>query len=428
MSIKKLLISLFLFLFVICVIAYIPNVKITVYPRPSIPKWALVGSVSHKTLYVVFFPYEDRKIPLRNFETLYTNDVEIYAITFSDKTKADLTFYFYQEKEVTENNVTKTIQINRQKINYTMPLAKHQFTRLEVTLPTHKEEFKAMLIADGKPILFFNHHSHPFYVYVPKKYTFGNLMSERLAYIFSSLIVCFVALGLSHKATEKLKVIPKINVWGAIYILTFLIAFMFYVTYEVIYLFGITNVLWSYPIIFICMFIFGFFLTRQPRRYLVLQRAIDAQTPTVDLKIWQIVQKENEIYKADLGLREWLRNKPKRIEFKGNPKWKVIIKNSDNYLIYHKEIRDEEDKIIVEVEDIHLWDVEKYKSKIKTITRIVKEKARLNKRVNELEAKIEVETDRKAREIFKAYQKIRAETLTFEEKPEEELEEEIKNE
>ena len=176
------------------------------------------------------------------------------------------------------------------------------------------------------------------------------------------------------------------------------------------------------------MYVFGFFLTRQPRRYLVVQRAIDAQTPTVDLKIWQIVQTDNEIYKADLSLREWFRNKPKRIEFKGNPKWKVIIKNSDNYLIYHKEIREDDEKITVEVESIHTWDVEKYKSKIKTVKQITKEKERLNKRLNELEAKFEVETDRKAREIFKAYQKIRAETLTFEEKPEEELEEEIKNE
>ena len=426
MTRKKLLISLFLFLIVICVIAYIPNVKITVYPKPSIPRWALVGSVSHQTLYVVFFPYEDRKIPLRNFETLYTNDVEIYAITFSDKTKADLTFYFYQEKEVTENNVTKTIQINRQKINYTMPLAKHQFTRLEVTLPTHKEPFKAMLIADGKPILFFNHHSHPFYVYVPRKYTFGSLMSERLVYIFSSLIVCLVALGLSHKTTQKLKVIPQINVWGAIYVLTFAIAFIFYVTYEMIYLFGITNVLWSYPIIFICMFVFGFFLTRQPRKYLILQRAIEAQVPTEELGIWEVVIAQNEMYKADLSLREWLRNKPKRIELKGNPRWTVRIKDTDNIKVYYKSITEEEDKIIIEVEDIHTWEIEQYKSRIKKVTNIVREKTRLQKRLNEYEAKFEVETDRKAREIFKAYQKIRAETLTFEEKPEEELEEEIR--
>jgi len=425
MSKKKLIISLFIFLiFLGAILTYLPSLKITVYPRPSIPKWALVGSVSHQTLYVVFFPYEDRKIPLRPYETLYTNDIEIYAITFSDKTEAKLTFYFYQEKEI-EN---KTVQVNRQKINYTMPLTRNDFTRLEVTLPTHSEEYNAMILADGKPILFFKHHSHPYYVYVPKRYTFGDLMTERLAYVFSSLVVCFIALGLSHKTTEKLKVIPKINVWGAIYVLTFLLAFIFYTTYETIYLFGITNVLWSYPIIFISMYVFGFFLTRQPRRYLVLQRAVDAQTPTVDLKIWQIVQTDNEIYKADLSLREWFRNKPKRIEFKGNPKWKVIIKNSDNYLIYHKEIREDDEKITVDVEDIHLWDVEKYKSKIKTVKQIVKEKARLNKRVNELEAKFEVETDRKAREIFKAYQKIRAETLTFEEKPEEELEEEIKNE
>jgi len=428
MSIKKLLISLFLFLIVICVIAYIPNVKITVYPRPSIPKWALVGSVSHKTLYCVFYPYEDRKIPLRNFDVLYTNDVEIYALTFTSKTSANITFYFYKEKEVKEGNITKTIQTDRQYVNYTMPLTRNRFTKLEVTLPTHETEYKAMIIADGKPILFFRHHSHPYYVYVPKKYTFGSLMSERLAYIFSSLIVCFVALGLSHKATQKLKVIPQINVWGAIYILTFAIAFIFYVTYEMIYLFGITNVLWSYPIIFICMFIFGFFLTRQPRRYMILRRAIDAQMPTVDLRIWKVVHVENEIYKADLGLREWLRNQPKKVVLKGNPRWKVVVKDSDSYEIYFKEIKEEEDKIIIEVEDIHLWDVEKYKSKIKTVTQIVKEKARLNKRVNELEAKFEVETDRKAREIFKAYQKIRAETLTFEEKPEEELEEEIKNE
>jgi len=421
MSKKKLLISLFIFFIVLGVsLQYLPSLKITVYPRPSIPKWALVGSVSHQTLYVVFFPYEDRKIPLRPYETLYTNDIEIYAITFSDKTEAKLTFYFYQEKEITENNNTKTIQINKQKINYTMPLTKNDFTRLEVTLPTHSDEYNAMIIADGKPILFFKHHSHPYYVYVPKRYTFGNLMTERLVYIFSSLIVCFIALGLSHKTTEKLKVIPKINVWGAIYVLTFLLAFIFYTTYETIYLFGITNVLWSYPIIFISMYVFGFFLTRQPRRYLVLQRAVDAQTPTVDLKIWQIVQRDNEIYKADLGLREWLRNKPKRIEFKGNPKWKVIIKNSENYLIYHKEIREDDDKITIVVQDIHLWDVEQYKAKIKTVENITKEKERLYKRVNKLESVIEVESDRKARELFYTYQRIRDKKLGLKEILEEE--------
>ena len=424
MTRKKLIISLFLFFIILGVLAitinYLPNLKITVYPKPTIPKWALVGSVSHQTLYVVFFNFEDRKIPLRPYETLYTNDIEIYAITFSDKTNAKLTLYFYQEKEITENNITRTIQINKQKINYTMPLTKHDFTRLEITLPTHEEEYNAMLIADGKPVLFFKHHSHPYYVYVPKRYTFGDLMTERLIYIFSSLVVCFIALGLSHKVTEKLKVIPKINIWGAIYILTFLVAFILYVTYETIYLFGITDVLWSYPIIFICMFVFGFYLTRQPRRYLILQKAIDAQMPTVELKIWQIVQKDNEIYKADLGLREWFKNKPKRILFKGNPKWKVIIKNSDDYLIYHKSIKEDDEKITVEVQDIHLWDVEQYKAKIKTVENIRKEKDRLYKRVNKLESIIEVESDNKAREIFYTYQKIRDKKLGLKEILEEE--------
>jgi len=421
MTRTKLIISLFLFFIVLGVsLSYLPNLNITVYPRPSIPKWALVGSVSHQTLYVVFFPYEDRKIPLRPYETLYTNDIEIYAITFSDKKEAKLTFYFYKEKEITENNITKTIQIHKQKINYTMPLTRNTFTRLEVTLPTHSEEYKAMILADGKPILFFKHHSHPYYVYVPRKYTFGSLMTERLAYIFTSLVVCFLALGLSHKTTEKLKVIPKINVWGAIYVLTFLLAFIFYTTYEAIYLFGITNVLWSYPIIFISMYVFGFFLTRQPRRYLVLEKAIDAQNPMVDLKIWQIVQVQNEIYKADLGLREWLRNKPKRIEFKGNMKWKVIIKDSDNYKIYYKEIREDDEKITVEVQDIHIWDVEQYKAKIKSVENITKEKERLYKRVNKLESVIEVETDRKARELFQTYQKIRDQKLGLKEILEEE--------
>jgi len=417
---KKVMVSIFLLASIVCIIVVYQS-RITFYPQPSIPRWALVGSVSHKTLYIIFYPYQNMMIPLRNWDTLYTNDITIYAITFSESSHADIQLCFYQ----LENN---TRWINIQKVNYTMPLTRNSFTKIEITLPTHEEQYNAMILADGKPILTFYHHSHPFYVYAPKKYTFGDLMTERLIYIFSSLIVCFLALGLSHRTAEKMKVIPQINVWGAIYVGTLIIAVIVYSTYQLIYFFGIVNVLWSYPLIFIFAFIFGFFLTKQPRRILYLEKPLDSQMPSVILKALHVVNVDNDLYVADVSLKDWINQRFRKVEFKGNPKWKVMIKNSENYKVYYKSLEFKEDRLTIEVEDIHLWDLEKYKAKIKTVRKITKEKDRLNKRLNELEASFEVETDRKARRIFKAYQKIRAETLTFEEKPKEELVEEIKNE
>ena len=421
---KKLLIPLFFILIIVVIVVYRPTV--TVYPPPKIPKWALVGSTSHNVLYLTLYPYKEYMIPLKNWDTLYTNDLTIYAMSFNPtKTEAKIQFFFYQEIE-TENG---TRMINIHTINYTMPIVKGDFTKLEVILPTHTEPYKCIILADGKPILFFVHHSHPHYVYVPRKYTFGNLMTERLVYIFTTLITVFLALGVSHKVTSKLIVVPQVDVWGAIYCVTIIVGLTLWGAYQLIYLFGIVNVLWSYPIIGVTAFVFGFFLTKQPRKTLYCYKPED-ETLEAELKTFHVVFHQNEMYLADLSLREWLQHKVRKVVLEppneeDKVKWKVKIKNSENILIYYKEIKKEEKKLKIKCSELHVWDVEKAKADVKRVHNIAKEKRRLTRQLNELSARYEVDVDRRARAIFKAYQRIREKFLRFEEMPKKEFEEKL---
>ena len=406
---KKLLIPLFFILIIVVIVVYRPTV--TIYPPPKIPKWALVGSTSHNVLYLTLYPYKDYMIPLKNWDTLYTNDLTIYAMSFNPtKTEAKIQFFFYQEIE-TEN---RTRMINIHTINYTMPIVKGDFTKLEVILPTHTEPYKCIILADGKPILFFVHHSHPHYVYVPRKYTFGNLMTERLVYIFTTLITVFLALGVSHKVTSKLIVVPQVDVWGAIYCVTIIVGLTLWGAYQLIYLFGIVNVLWSYPIIGVTAFVFGFFLTKQRRITIELRNPLPLEdVRKIKKKTFQVVRHQNELYIANISLRDWLRRRIRKLRFEPTPKWLVEVENSDDIEAYFEKIETRENEVIVHLCDPHVWDVEKAKSHIKETKLYAQKMRKFRKDLYDLQARYEVDVVKEAREIHKRYAEIRRKVLGF---------------
>ena len=401
---RKLIIALIIiglfFLLGIAIFVYRPSIK--VYSIPPARRGFILGARTDNAFLFLFYEHPSEGLsPLQEYDTLYSNELIVYALAYTDTTQENLTLHMYRLEEVKQGNQTIEIKREIQNSTVTLILRKYQIVKNEIELPTHSEKFTVEIYtSNGNMIFKFYHETHPLFL-PAKRYTLGSLFMDRLAYVLSALIVIFTMLGACRYTINKRRVVPSLSVGAGLWIMTIAAIILYFTARALIYLFGLINVAWTYIPIGIAAYFFGFSLMQPKKKTLFLMKTLPGSRPTKEIKVLEVIEDRHKLYNGEISWKDFILGKKQEIQFKGSEIWSWKIINSDDELYIYRNIKEESDKIVIELEDIHIVDVDQALSKIKTLEGLASEKEHFRKKVLELLTKMEVEVDERVVDMFK---------------------------
>ena len=347
----------------IAIAVYKPKIKI--YTIPEARKGFILGARTNNAFLFLFYQHpSEGEAPLQQYAILYSNELTIYALAYTDTTTENLTFHMYRLEEVKQGNTTIEVKRDVQNITVTLILRKYQIVKNVIELPTHSEKFTVEIYtSNGNMIFKFYHETHPLFL-PAKKYTLGSLFMDRLAYILGCLLVVFAALGACKQTVEKKKVVPRLSLGAGLWIMT-VAAVLLYITARVlIYLFGLLNVAWTYIPIAFCSYIFGFSLLKPKTKNIYLLRIVPSSMPQADLQAIEVVEKNHKYYLANISWKDFIFGREYMLNF-NEPRWKFDVIDSDDELYIFKKVEEQSEKISIELTGIHYKDVMEVLSEIK---------------------------------------------------------------
>ena len=405
---RKLIIALIIiglfFLLGITIFVYRPSIK--VYSISPARKGFILGARTDNAFLFLFYEHPtEGEAPLSQYDTLYSNELTIYTLSYTDNTQENLTLHMYRLETIRQGNTTIEVKRDIQNITITLVLRKYQIIKNIIELPTHDELFTVELYTqNGKRIFVFYHETHPLYL-PAKKYTLGSLFMDRLAYILSALILCLVSLGVAKQTIEKRKIVPRLSVGTGLWIMTVAAVLLYITARMLIYMFGLLNVAWTYIPLAFCSYVFGFSLLKPKTQTVYLMKTLDAPYPTKQLYAIEVAQRDGKMYLADISWKDFLLGKCSEVKIEGTPQWAWKIENTDDIIYIFKEINENEN-ITIKLEGIHEIDVDKWMSNLKTTEAIAKEKEYFRKRLLEEMATKETEIDKRVLDFIKKYEEI----------------------
>jgi len=401
---KALIIIALIALIGIVVIVYRPTIKVYSIPEPR--KGFILGARTDNAFLFLFYEHpSEGEAPLQQYDTLYSNELTIYALAYTDTTQENLTFHMYRVEQVKQGNTTIEVKRDIQNITVTLVLRKYQIVKNVIELPTHSEKFTVEIYSSDNNMIFkFYHETHPLFL-PAKKYTLGSLFMDRLAYILSALIICLASLGAAKQTVEKRKIVPRLSVGAGLWIMTVAAVLLYITARMLIYMFGLLNVAWTYIPIAFCSYVFGFSLLKPKTQTVYLMKTLDAAYPTKKLYAIEVVQRDGKMYLADISWKDFLLGKCSEVKIEGTPQWAWKIENTDDIIYIFKEINENEN-ITIKLEGIHEIDVDKWMSNLKTTEAIAKEKEYFRKRLLEEMATKETEIDKRVLDFIKKYEEI----------------------
>jgi hypothetical protein len=347
-----------------------------VYPLPALPEAGLYGKVRGRTLYVLFMrhPQTGELLPIRDYDTLYSNTITLYALTLGDAATVKVTFYSYQ----LEQQGNTTIKVNEEVRSYDVVIKPRVFIKESLTLPTHMEKTIVEIKVDGYTLFTIYHMTHPQFIEIPKRYTFGTFMADVSVYIIGAAVVIFSSLLASKKVIDKVKVTPKAHPAVGVMLVGYIGFAMYLVIDVMIYTLGVTSATWTYIPIGVVAFIFGLFLIQAPRKKLICTKVMAAERPQKGFREIEYVEKEGCMYVAKITLADFIRGRQRILELKPetetDPKWLWETDQDDVKIASYKEIQEEPDKVTVILQGLHARDVEEVLAEIKSTEDLALEK------------------------------------------------------
>jgi len=382
-----------------------PEIKTYEIPEPR--EGLIVSARSDNAFLFLFYEHPDEgPCPLCQYDTLYSNELYIYALSYTNATYENLTLHMYRLEERTVGNETILVKVDVQNITITLTLTRFKMVENKIELPTHHKKYTCEIFtASGRKIFTFYHETHP--IFLPaKRYTLGSLFMDRLGYILGAVVVCFIALGACRFTIDKRKIVPRMSLGTGLWLIT-IMAIMIYVSARVlIYTFGLLNVLWTYAPIGAAAYLFGFALMKPPSKTIYFMRTVDATEPTKELMAIEVIEKDGKLWVADIGWKDFIFGRKTEVRIEGKPKWHWKILNSDDIMYIFKDIQEDGNIIRVELEGIHEIDVDRWMSDLKSVESIAREKEYFRKRLLDEIAQKETEIDKRVLEFIKNYEKI----------------------
>ena len=346
------------------------------YPPAEIPHGFVWPAVSDRAF--IFFMYDHPQeglVPLVRYGRLYSNTLHLYAMSWQGG-ETELVFHFYQTEVV---NGTEVI-VNEETITQTLNLAPKTVTQIDVELPVHHDLYKCDVYADGKLIFSFYHITHPLYMKVPKIYTFGSLLLDRLTYIIAACSTFALGVFLGSVTVRRVKAVPMSNPWQALVVLIAILGLIGVSAYFLVYLFGFTNVAWTFGPIVLLSWIFGIMVTRPPVKWLYLTRDVESDVPQKEFHSLPVVSKAGETVLVP-SWSEFLRRRIRRVRFEGK-RWSFKIVDSEDELVYFTDIAETPEELVIQVAPIHTWSLEEWRSgelEVKAILKSAEELERENR-------------------------------------------------
>jgi len=307
-------------------------------------------------------PKTGERYPLRDYDTIYTNELIVASLTF-EKTH-DVPVKIKSFKEVMEGNETRQVLVDER--TYTVTVKNKAFTEQTLQLPTHGDKVTMEVWFEDMKLFTVYHWTHPLMIRMPRRFTFGSYMSDVLGYIVATAAVIFIMLGAAKWTVQRSKVVPRGNYWLGLALLGYVMFFIYMIIDTLIYMFGVTNALWSLAPIALVAYIAGLFMVSIPLKTLICMRTVkpeESDEPRKDFEILEYVEREGKMY-LPIGVFDFLMGRPPvELRLSGH-QWLWRTNNADVQAVSYSSIRHERDAVIVEVAPIHVKEVEEWESGI----------------------------------------------------------------
>jgi len=438
MNIPKKLLCVILF-FVILSVASLAlnyfNVKFEFPEMEMPPKGFYKGFTGNGILFFITWihPQFD-EVPLRKYGTLHSNQLYIYAFSFSSKdVELEIVSYLirYENRTIKEGNVTRTetveVPYDVRTLKVPIHVIANSFTKTEVELPTSKQERRVDIKLGGRTVFTFKHETWRAYLPAPR-YTFGTLFLDRLGYMIGTMIVCFLAFIAAKITVNRVKYVPEMPRW-AIAILPSALLFMlaFGVIY-IVYYYALVEASYTYVPIFLIAWIFGLYMMRPRPTVFWFYKRLKPYRIRKKVRVpIEVVEDHGRFYTIS-GWRDFLLGRRKEIVIDRSEQYISYDDFTQDREYYFEEMKENEDKIYVKVAGPEFDDIDAYESGLLKVENLSSEKEYYRQEMLRLQAEGEAEVDKRVKEALEMFRETFRKALPWLPEVRKALEEEEKEE
>jgi len=338
----------------------LPEVKVPEFEGPF--RGFYRGHVApDSTLWFIFYQHPQWGLqPLLNYRTLHSNTIKL-AVFAPGKGEVAVEIRSWLEEETGNGTRVWDERVATERLR---PGA--DFDMIELELPTSHELRQVSLVYGGDVIWRGSHQTKRAYLPAPR-YTLGSLAVDRMGYIVGAAFVCFAAIGVAKWAMDRVKTVPKISSWIVLIVMETAIMIAAASAWWYIYNVALINVAWTYAPIFLSAFLFGVYILRgAPDTWFFLRFHDVADLPQVEIWVTDVVWDGEQAILADIGWRDFLRGRRKRVMVKAHerqPVWWFRSPTVDGTRLYYvDDVREDRWGIHAQLAGIHQKKIEEYKA------------------------------------------------------------------
>jgi len=401
--------------FMLVVLVAVAGVAVKYFEIPEIgelqPYQGFYKGIIAKDKTVFFFFYEHPQFglqPLREYGTLHSNELIVYAFAPLKDGEANLTLVSYrlETQEIVEKIGNETVKrrvqvpVDNQTETFYISLSTNTFRESRIELNTAKQLRHYEIYYNGELLFQFKHLTYKAYLPAPK-YTLGTLFLDRLAYIIGTMTVCLLAFATAKAVYNHMKYVPDLPRWLIALLPTLIVIIAGTGVFFIVYYFALVEAAYTFIPIFVCAFVFGLYLVRRRPDVWYLTKVTSIDQPTKQFAALEVIADQGKYYMVG-GWRDWLRGRRKEIAFKGDgPVWYFQIEGTNDRQYYFRDIAEFEDKLLIELAPQHYMEVEAWRSGMLEAENLAEAYRRERRLRYELMAKQKEESIREAREYVK---------------------------